>query len=222
MKTKKTRRSFKVDTSHVEEVLDEPVCDVQSEPEFRVDWSDTLSPEELRACTIAEEAAASKPDISRLKPAIVDGWPVFVEGDKIIIERYCTLIKGRPYLDTITYRVMKVDLVTGKVNLFNEELRHHAMDNWRHGIRWGYVYKFAPEKGVSVTLLKGMRKRGRPCKEKVDEMQDEQSVDPNAPRRGRGRPKGSKNRDRSEIIAEKNSKAEEKRLKKEARKSRTK
>ncbi|NBT35834.1 MAG: hypothetical protein EBT03_09930, partial [Betaproteobacteria bacterium] len=67
--------------------------------------SDFVSSEALDA--LGNKAAANKPDISRLPDAIVGGVAQFKEGDKLVIERYSSFLKGKPYLDTKTYRVVR-------------------------------------------------------------------------------------------------------------------
>lgn len=137
----------------------------------------------------------SKPDISGLPDATLEGKPIFSRGDRIVIERYNGILTGNPYLDTKTFLVNGVDMETGKVTLFDESLLQHATDNWRAGLARGQVYKFAH--GLTVTTK---RKRGRPRKNPV--VAAPEATTPAAPKK-RGRPKGSKNRDKSEIAAEK-------------------
>lgn len=138
----------------------------------------------------------SKPDISRLPDAIVGGVAQFNEGEKIVIERYSSFLKGKPYLDTKTYRVVRHDEFTGRMHLFDEQLDQNAIMNWKEGIRFGTVFKLATGK-VDVSTKK---KRGRP-KKLVDGLPPEPK--PEGEKRGRGRPKGAKNRDKETIAAEK-------------------
>lgn len=155
--------------------------------------SDIVSPE---AVTLGTRRPIVKPDISRLPDAIVGGIAQFKEGDKIVIERYASFLKGMPYLDTKTYRVVRYDDFTGRMHLFDEQLDQNAMMNWKESVRFGTVFKLATGK-VDVSTK---RKRGRPKKAVTEEPKP---VDPNAPKRGRGRPKGAKNRDKETIAAEK-------------------
>jgi len=159
--------------------------------------SDFVSSDALEA--LGSKAAVNKPDISRLPDAVVGGVAQFKEGDKIVIERYCSFLKGRPYLDTKTYRVVRHDEFTGRLHLFDEQLEQNAIMNWKEGLRHGTVFKLATGK-VDVSTKK---KRGRPRKNPVEDVKE---VDPNAPKRGRGRPKGAKNRPKDEIKAEKEAK----------------
>lgn len=175
-------------------------------PEYEPpDVSDTLSPEDFSRLALPPKIV-TKPDISHLPDALSGGWPTFKEGDLIVIERYADCLRGRPYLDTRTYRVKSVDLVTGRVELYDDCMKQHAMDNWRQGIRIGQVYKFA--KGGPVTTKK---KRGRPRKSPVEtDVQPVIKVEEVKAKRGRGRPKGVKNRPKEVIEAERKAKLSKK------------
>ena len=159
--------------------------------------SDYVSPDAL--AILGSKAAVNKPDISRLPDAIVGGVAQFNEGDKIVIERYSAFLRGKPYLDTKTYKVLRLDEFTGRIHLFDEQLDQNAIMNWKESLKFGTVFKLATGK-MNVSTKK---KRGRPRKNPVEEVAP---VDPNAPKRGRGRPKGAKNRSKEEIKAEKEAK----------------
>lgn len=161
-------------------------------------WSETL-PEEARA-HLAAPTVANKPDISRLPDAFLNGRPSFTEGDKIVIERHVSFLANRPYLDTKTYKVRSINTDTGNLWLWDEQLQQSASDNYKAGLASGCrIYKVAMGYNVSTK-----KKRGRPRKEKP--------IDAAPPvvapeqKRGRGRPKGSKNRSRDEIKADKEAK----------------
>lgn len=154
------------------------------------------------AATIASQLGprkpVQKPDISRLPTALgVDGTPLFGVGDKIVIERYSGALDGCPYLDTRTYRVKSVDLVTGLVALYDEVLFQNAFDNWRDGVTRGQQYRFSMGGTFSTK-----KKRGRPRKNPVAPKEEV----PQGEKRGRGRPKGAKNRAKEVIKAEKEEK----------------
>lgn len=153
----------------------------------------------------AKDRSASKPDISRLPDAMGPGpAPLFVRGDKIVIERYASILAGNPYLDTRTYVVESVDTVTGKVNLWDPAMAQFATDNWKHGVKHGYVYKFA-RSGVAVS---SKRKRGRPRKNPVEAPKPvELGADGMPVKKKRGRPAGVKNRPKEVVAAEKAAKA---------------
>jgi hypothetical protein len=161
---------------------------------FDVDAVSDLVPEEALSLG-GTRKVVSKPDISLLPDAIEGGMPQFGPGDKIVIERYASFLKGNPYLDTRTYKVIDIDAFTGKMHLYDESLNQNAVDNWKTGIKSGNVYKLAM--GNAVTTKK---KRGRPRKNPIEAPK---LVDPTVPKRGRGRPKGVKNRAKDVIAAEK-------------------
>jgi hypothetical protein len=155
--------------------------------------SDIVTQEALDAVT---RKAVAKPDITKLPDAIVGGVAQFKEGDKLVIERYSTFLAGKPYLDTKTYRVVRHDEFTGRMHLFDEQLDQNAIMNWKEGMRFGTVFKLATGK-VDISTK---RKRGRPKKEVVDAPPPS---NPTGEKRGRGRPKGAKNRPKEVIAAEK-------------------
>lgn len=168
----------------------------------------------------AAEREARKPDISRLPDAIgPDGVPLFRVGEKIIIERRATVLEGNPYLDTRTYTVVGINGDNGNLDLFDETLAQSAMSNWMSGLRRGFVFKLA--RGNSVATKK---KRGRPRKNPIVDETEKKAVpldERGQPiKKKRGRPPGSKNRDRDTIKAEKKAKMaqrEEKKAKRRAK-----
>lgn len=196
-----TRKKIKVTTPAETEVSEELPVEIPPPPVQEIDvdtYSDDLSPEQLDLLN-APRKVVNKPDISGLPNAIgPDGFPVFVPGDRIVIERYASFLKGNPYLDTRTYRVESVDLITGRVGLWDEALSQYATDNWRHGVKIGQVYKLSLGRLVSS---KG--KRGRPRKNVIA---SPVVTGPPGEKKKRGRPKGVKNRDREAIRAEKKEK----------------
>lgn len=169
---------------------------------------------------LEHERSRARPDVSGLADAVVfddDGDPVFVPqpGERVVIERWITFATGRVWLDTETYRVVSVDHETGNLRLVNDSLRQHSMSNFITGTERGYVFK------LPGTVNVGKRHRGRPKKRRGDYSEPAQK--PTGAPKKRGRPKGSKNRPRDVVQAEKNErrqKMQEKRLKREARKIR--
>jgi hypothetical protein len=161
-------------------------------------FSDTVSPDALEAIT---RKGGNKPDISRLPDAIVGGAAQFGPGDKIVIERYSSFLKGKPYLDTKTYRVVRLDEFTGRIHLFDEQLDQNAIVNWKESLKFGTVFKLATAK-MNISTKK---KRGRPRKNPIET----EEVKPAGEKKGRGRPKGAKNRPKEEIKAEKEAKKAE-------------
>lgn len=155
---------------------------------------------EMTERLFAPSKTVNRPDISRLPDAFADGLPLFRCGDKIVIERYAGFLPGSPYLDTKTYRVMSIDGVTGRLDLYDDSFLQFAIDNWKTGMRNGQVYKLAA--GNTVTTK---RKRGRPRKNPVEAVAAAPKGEPE--KKKRGRPKGSKNRPKEEIRAERVAKA---------------
>lgn len=159
-----------------------------------------------------------KPSIAHLDDAVArleDGTilPLFVEGEKIVIERRCSTLVGNPWLDTMTYTVKTIDDETGVLRLWNDELRQNAYGNFITGPARGDVYKLA-SKARGVPNI-GKKKRGRPRKNPI--VPPPVAADPNVPKRGRGRPKGSKNRSKEVIAAERLEKAALKKAKKKVK-----
>ena len=160
-----------------------------------------------------------KPDISRLPNAIgPDGKPLFRIGEKIIIERRSTVLAGNPYLDTRTYMVVNINNDNGTLDLFDEDLAQSALSNYITGLQKGYVFKLARGNQVATK-----RKRGRPRKNPiVDEtIPKPVPLDENGQpiKKRRGRPPGSKNRDKDTIKAEKKAKMSQRNLRKAKRTS---
>lgn len=152
------------------------------------------------------EREARKPDISRLPDAIgPDGKPLFRVGEKIVIERRAGVLAGNPYLDTRTYLVVRINDDNGNLELFDESTASSSLSNYIVGPKRGYVFKLAGRHAVSTK-----RKRGRPRKNPVGDETEVKAVtlDANGQpvKKKRGRPPGSKNRDREVIKAEKKAK----------------
>lgn len=194
---KKVRRKFvQAEEQPVPEEVEEEVLPPPPPPEVDVDsYSENLSPD---AIARLEARSSTKPDISHLPSAFgPDGYPIFGPGDKLVIERYASFLSGRPYLDTRTYRVVSVDLNSGHLALYDEELLQQATDNWRHGVKIGQQYRIALGR-----LVNSKGKRGRPKKD-VPPPTTPSPVKDNSlgVKKGRGRPKGSKNRDKSMTIS---------------------
>jgi hypothetical protein len=171
----------------------------------------------------AREASrlASRPNIDGLPDAVVkneDGSYLFLAapGEKLVVERFATVLKTRPWLDTKVYVVESIDSATGNVALFDPELHRFAGTNYIEGLKNGYRFKLPTAK----TRIDGKRKRGRPRKNPQAEVAapvpvlDEAG---NPVKKKRGRPKGVKNRDKETIVAEKKAKAELKAAKKAAK-----
>lgn len=157
---------------------------------------------------LAGQSRGNKPDISGLPDALREGRPLFRVGDRIVIEQYCTVLDTNPYLHTRTYKVEAINPTTGDLKLWDESVNHWAMDNYVTGPKYGQVYKFAA--GATV----GKRKRGRPRKNPIAPVVPKETADA-APKK-RGRPKGSKNRPKDVVAAEKRARVDARKAKKAA------
>jgi hypothetical protein len=185
----------------------------------------TESPTAFAAEMSAKEAhrLATRPNIDDLMDAVVRddlGRQVLLvkPGEKLIVERFATILPGRPWLDTKTYTVQTIDEATGRVHLWDDELQRTALTDYIGGTKVGYRFKL-PIKGRPAVSNK--RKRGRPKKvaavPAAQPVQVAVGADGLPVKRGRGRPKGVKNRDGATIAAEKKAKAEVKAAKKAAK-----
>lgn len=162
-----------------------------------------LSPEAREiAEALAPVAEVRKPDISKLHLAYedVDGerLALFGAGDRIVIERHASMLQGKPWLDTQTYVVQSVDDETGVLRLWNPDLHQFAMGNFITGPERGDDYRLAGDRRNPI----GKRKRGRPRKNPIVPEAVIADGTPLPAKRGRGRPKGVKNRPKDVIEAE--------------------
>lgn len=158
---------------------------------------------------------ARKPDLAHLPDAVTlhpDGSADvhFDVGSRIVIERYALTIPGNPWLDTQTYTVQSIDPVSGVLQLWNPDLYQAALTNFRLGLANGFKFKLASARGTNI----GKKKRGRPRKNPVDSTP---APTPKSEKKGRGRPKGVKNRAKDVIVAERKAKAAEQAEKKRAK-----
>jgi hypothetical protein len=145
----------------------------------------------------------AKPDISHLEDALsVDdaGNVTFLPqvGGKVVIER---CLESGSWLDTNLYTITDVDRQTGDLRLVRDEMGHRALSNYMEGIIRGYVFKLPPKKGP-ITGRKVRVKKAKPEKKTIA------VPDPNASKRARGRPKGSKNRPREVVAADRAAKVQ--------------
>ena len=163
---------------------------------------------------------ASKPVLDHLEDAVeVDelGIPTFTvaPGDKVVVERYATILRGSPWLDTKVYTVESIDGVTGTLRLWDDDDKCHAMTNYITGFAAGFKFKVPPAKGGVPT---SQRRRGRPRKI-LPPGQEKPSTpilgeDGQPVKKKRGRPPGVKNRPRDVIVEERRAKVKAKKSKK--------
>lgn len=164
---------------------------------------------------MAPKVKRDKPDISHLEDAVVfdeSGRPhLDVQvGDRIVIERYSGVLQDRPWLDTKPYYVNGVDQETGVLKLYFEELHQHARDNFIANLEIGNVYKKMPADGRWDSPPKVRYVPKAPVQVQLTEYGE-------PIKKGRGRPKGVKNRPKDVIEAEKKANAEMRMAKRAAR-----
>ena len=128
---------------------------------------------------------ARKPDISHLKPGVAEVGgeliPLFDVGSRIVVERTAGLLRSRPWLDTRVYIVRMIDDDKGIVGAWDEE--------WPHGTHNCFL---SFKDGFHDIRL--APKAGNPFVPRKERPKATEAADPTAPKRKRGRPKGSKNR----------------------------
>lgn len=117
--------------------------------------------------------------------------PLFDVGDRIVVDRCTSLLRGDPWLETIVGRVRSIDDETGLVTMFDEAGDPRMMlvryTNFKDVL---HDFRLAPARGNPFTVS-AVRQAAKP---------EPKPGDP--PKRGRGRPKGSKNRAKDAIEAE--------------------
>jgi len=170
------------------------------------DAPEDLTPETEDAFVAPEvreqKRLSRKPSIDHLKDGVLttdDGLggtmhvPVFDVGDRIIVERHSQLLPGGPWLDTRVYLVKDIVDDAGLVHCWDEELQHYAcMAFDRPDVQ---RIKLPPKKGNPFRAPKATD--GKPLQNSSVSQGDSATK-----RKGRGRPKGSKNRPKEEIRKE--------------------
>jgi hypothetical protein len=149
--------------------------------------------------------------IDDLPDAIVmndDGNPMLVVGkdNRIVMERWSD---GR-WLGTSIYTVRSVNQLSGLLSLHDDVKQQAAMTNFITAPRQGWRFK------QTIPNL-NIHKREAPRQQPTRAVQEPSKPVADGTPKHIGRPKGSKNRSAAEIAADNAVKAQEKRLKKEAR-----
>lgn len=101
-----------------------------------------------------------RPDISHLPDAVVDGEFLVGVGKKLVIERVCSSLASKTWLDTKTYEVKSYDGVTGELDLYDDETNRRVLMNVKTCAELGYTLKQAHVKVGKVhriRLTKGER-----------------------------------------------------------------
>ena len=158
--------------------------------------------EVTRAAQLEAAKAANKPMIDHLPDAVEKdemGYLVLLAapGEKLIVERLASVLSHKPWLDTKTYTVKSVDVASGFVSLWDDDLRRDATTNYIQGLKAGYRFKLVTRKGMQI----GAKKRGRPKKNPTVEPKPvEMDTNGQPVKKKRGRPPGVKNKSK-EIAA---------------------
>lgn len=170
---------------------------------------------QIREVATTTARAAQKPSIDHLDDAVVEmeghGRIFLPEPGNGLIIQYPEI-----WRDTSYYTVRKIDYGTGTVYLWCPSRGQWALTNFLNYDKHGLVMKMPPE-GASelrMAIALGRRKRGRPRKNPVAVVTPPPQEGAS---RGRGRPKGSKNRPKDIIDAEKKIRREERNAKAEVR-----
>lgn len=171
----------------------------QTEEELPVEQETELEPQLAGDEHLSQEARmarwqAKRPTIDHLPSGIaVDPdngavIPLFDVGDRIVVDRRTTLLRGLPWLETIVGKVRTIDDDSGLVTIWDEDgdARNPPCryTNFRDAL---HIFKLAPAKGNPF------EPPPPPKPEKLLRAPGE---------KGRGRPKGSKNRPKDIIQAE--------------------
>jgi hypothetical protein len=169
-------------------VTDEPTDKVEDE-EFDIE-DGSLTPEQREARRLAR-----KPYIDHLQDGVAEAdgerVPLFDVGDRIVVERRISFLTGHPWLDTRVYVVKVIDDETGAIHCTDEEMQHYACVSFKSEFQ---RVKLAPKKGPIFAR-----------KKKEEKPKEEPTGEP----KKRGRPKGSKNRPKEVIEAERKAKVED-------------
>ena len=142
---------------------------------------------------------AKRPTVDHLEAGVadVDGNLValFDVGSRVIVERRTSIGQGSPWwLDTKQYTVNGIDDDTGKVLLFDDDLLHHGVANFKNP---NHIFKLCPLKGNPFRVQRTKQADDKPVQAVAD-----------GAKKHKGRPKGSKNRPKDIIAAEKKARRE--------------
>lgn len=156
-----------------------------------------------------------KPNVEHLEPGTFSDpehgvLPLFKPGDRIVVERYASQLKGNPWLDTRVFRVTRVFFGTEGDN---SERKAWCLDDELDNFACiGYA---SPHQRVFLAPGSGdpfRAPRIHPAKEAVATAQE-------PGKKKRGRPKGSKNRPKAVRLEEKKQRAQIKRARLEKKRA---
>lgn len=162
------------------------------------DTDDAFTPDEV----LEARRYATKPNISWLKPAVEttpEGAKFLpVKGGYLVMERVNCLLEDKPWLDTKVYRLLTDPLPDGNVRLLDCSEQHNALLNWKTAVQYGFDLRIPPP-GRNPELLfesGGKRRRKKKFVEAAVKADEDKAAQLDQPKRKRGRPKGSKNKQR--------------------------
>jgi hypothetical protein len=147
---------------------------------------------------LARREARKRPSCDRLSPGVAtldDGTrlPLFNTGDRVIVERMASCLAGHPWLDTVVGRVKSIDDETGHVVLEDEDSDPRLPARCHRSFTSGlHVFWLAAAKGNPFAAPKTIQ---------VPRQGEQKAT--GAAKGRRGRPKGSKNRPKAIVAAEK-------------------
>lgn len=167
------------------EVVVEPIKTPVTIPkQVTVDPDEDFASAVERAITPRERL---RPPIDHLKNAVRDGRFLAKVGDRIVLERWATLLKGSPWLSTGVFLVRQIDSETGFVWLYDAACHNHSCTNFITGPASGAVkIMLAPGVKDPFTVPRGAPEKTLQAKDAV--------TNTDASKKRRGRPRGSKNR----------------------------
>ena len=105
-----------------------------------------------------QKRLGSKPNIDNLEPGVVDQIPAFKIKDRIIAERYSSCLENNHWLDTRTYTVLSIQ-EDGTVMCMDDELRHTAILNYKSKY---CTIKLCPKNAPPAATMYTKKGRGRP------------------------------------------------------------
>jgi hypothetical protein len=192
--------------------------------------SENLEPEEQQISVSnlssgAGEARrlARRPDTDHLKPGTVstgegEVLPLFNVGDRIVVERCCSFLSGNPWLDTYIYKVISIDDETGAIHCLDEDTEHHSTVSFKSKFQRVFLCPKTGNPFTETAKKLAAKEEARVVAKKEGLAGPDGALQVlREGKKGRGRPKGTKNRPKEVIMAEKQKKAEEKRTKKARR-----
>lgn len=187
---------------------------VPTEPAAQPEQPETSSDDDAIVLSLSDiqrraRWQARRPPIAHLKDAVVcaeiaknpetgaavmDSLPLFDVGQRIVVDCSTNFLFGRPWLHTLVGKVRSINDDSGLVSLYDEESDpRNPMVRWVSFKDGLHVFKLAPERGdpFAVRAVKAQLRR-----------EAAMAANPTGEKRGRGRPKGSKNRPKEVIKAE--------------------